>query len=85
MKATVVNFRGGMRTQRTNQLLLYVDGVDSKGTASKFIGKRAVIRTSSGKEISGRITRVHGNSGILRARFTKGVPGQVVGKQIEIV
>lgn len=87
MKATIVNYRGGRHTQTMNQLLLEIPGVDSRQLASGFIGKR-VKWTSPGKlkkEIFGKITSIHGNNGILRARFSKGLPGEVLGKEIEIL
>ena len=85
MKARVLSFRRGRHTQKTNQLLLSVKDVASKSSASGFLGKRVVIRTKSGREIYGKITALHGNKGVLRARFARGVPAEILGKDIEIV
>ncbi|MFC2143915.1 50S ribosomal protein L35ae [Candidatus Aenigmatarchaeota archaeon] len=87
MKATVVNFRRGRHNQTMNQLLLEIPGVDTKALASGFIGKR-VKWTSPGKlkkEIFGKIVNTHGSNGVVRARFSKGLPGEVVGKKIDIL
>ena len=87
MKATIMNFRRGRHTQTMNQLIIEVPGVDSKTLASRLIGKR-VKWTSPGKmrkEIFGKITHTHGNNGTVRARFPKGLPGEVVGKKIEVL
>jgi large subunit ribosomal protein L35Ae len=87
MKATVLNFRRGRHTQTMNQLLLEIPGVDSRTLAAGFIGKR-VRWISPGrlkKEISGKITSTHGSNGVVRARFSKGLPGEVIGKKIDIV
>lgn len=87
MKATILSFRRGRHTQTTNQFLLELPGVDSKSLASGFIGKR-VKWTSPGrlkKEIFGKITNVHGNNGVVRARFSKGLPGEAIGKKIDVL
>lgn len=69
----------------TNQFLLEVEGCNSKEKASKFIGKKVVWKSPTSKEISGKITNVHGNSGVLRARFTKGLPGNAIRSKIEVL
>jgi large subunit ribosomal protein L35Ae len=85
MKATIVSYRRGRHTQTPNQILIELDGVDSRALASKFIGKRLVWTSPGKKEIHGKITQTHGNSGILRARFSKGLPGEALGKKAEIL
>ncbi len=85
MNATIVSYRRGRHTQTTNQVLIEIDGVDSRALASGFIGKRVVWRTPSKKEIYGKITQPHGNRGVLRARFSKGLPGEAIGKKVEIL
>jgi large subunit ribosomal protein L35Ae len=85
--AVIMNFRRGRHTQRTNQFLLGVDGVDSKAKASRYIGRR-VVWTSPGaakKRIYGKITKPHGNSGVLRARFSSGLPGTALGTKVDIL
>jgi large subunit ribosomal protein L35Ae len=84
MKAKVVNFRQGRHTQKTNQLLLSVKDVESRASASALIGKRVSWKTKSGKVIAGKIASPHGNNGILRARFSRGISGEVLGKEVEI-
>jgi len=85
MKAKVLSFRRGKHTQRTNQLLLSVPDVENRSTAAGFVGKRVVWLTKSGKEIQGKIASPHGNNGVLRARFGKGMPGAILGHEIEIL
>lgn len=91
MDATILSFRRGRHTQRTNQFLLEIEGVDSRAKASKFIGKKVVwkSRTRSKdkkpKEILGKITSCHGNNGVLRARFSRGLPGEAVTTKVEIL
>ena len=84
MEGTIVHFRGSRRVKRTNQMVLQVPGVDSKEKASKLIGKKVLWKTSAGKEMTGQITNIHGNSGALRVRFDVGLPGQSIGTKVMI-
>jgi len=85
MKATIVSYRRGIHTMHGNQVLLELDGVDSKELASRYIGKRVVWTSPGKKQIFGKIASTHGNNGILRARFTKGLPGTAIGAKAEII
>jgi large subunit ribosomal protein L35Ae len=85
MKAILLNYRRGRHTQRANQFLIEVDGCDTKAMASGFIGRRLVWKSPSGREIFGRITQVHGTRGVLRARFSRGLPGDALGGRVEIL
>jgi large subunit ribosomal protein L35Ae len=85
MNAKVLSFRRGRHTQQTNQLLVSVKDVENRSTAASFIGKKVLLKTKSGKEMRGKIVSPHGNNGVLRVRFGKGVPGAILGKDIEIL
>lgn len=85
MQATILNFRGGRHTQHTNQFLLAIEGVDSRAKASQWIGKRIVWQSSAKKKIYGKITQPHGNKGVVRARFSRGLPGTVLGSKVDIL
>jgi large subunit ribosomal protein L35Ae len=79
MDARIVSYRRGKHTEYTNQYILAIDGVTEKSEALKYVGKRVVWRTPTGKEVVGKVTSTHGNGGALLARFNKGLPGQVLG------
>tara|TARA_Y100000310_G_scaffold77708_1_gene74304 strand:- start:496 stop:771 length:276 start_codon:yes stop_codon:yes gene_type:complete len=86
MKGTVIQFRRGRKTYKPRHFLIEIEGVDSKEKAEKFKGKE-VFWKSPGKEpkvISGKISAAHGNSGVVRAIFEKGLPGQAIGTDVEI-
>ncbi len=85
MNATILSFRMGRHTQVNNQFLLEVDGMDSKGKAAQLIGKRVKWKSPGRKEIFGKITDAHGNKGVLRARFSRGLPGSALGNKVEIL
>ena len=84
MEGTIVHFRGSRRVKSTNQMIVEVEDVSSKEKASEFVGRKVVWKTSSGKQMNGQITSVHGNSGALRVRFDTGMPGQSIGKKVSI-
>lgn len=84
MKGVIVNFRGGLHTQRNNQMVVKVDSLTSKAAADKVIGKKVVWTSPAGKEITGLVTKAHGNKGALRVRFDKGMPGQSVGTEVKV-
>lgn len=84
MNGVIVNYRRGARTQTDNQMIILADGVDSKEKAEKLIKKTVVYKTTSGKELKGKITFVHGRKGAVRAIFETGMPGQALGQRVEI-
>lgn len=86
MEAVIVNFRRGKRTQSSNQMILRFEGVETTEKAKPLIGKNLVFVCpgKNKKEIKGMIKSVHGNSGLLRAQFEKGMPGQALGKKVQV-
>lgn len=85
MKGNVVQFRRGNRTVKEKHMILSF-GSKSREEANKLVGKQ-VVWTSSGKEpkkIRGKISSAHGNKGMVRAIFEKGLPGQAITTQILI-
>ncbi len=85
MEARIISYRRGRHTMKSNQFLLEIDGVDSKETASRFIGKKVVWKSPRNKEIRGKIVSIHGNRGVLRVRFPKGLPGTALGNKVEVL
>jgi len=84
-KGLVVQFRRGRKTYHPRHFLIDV-GAKNREEAAKFIDKE-VIWTSTGKEkkqIKGKIAAPHGNKGLVRAIFEKGLPGQAVTTEVEI-
>ncbi|MEK6919272.1 MAG: 50S ribosomal protein L35ae [Nanoarchaeota archaeon] len=85
MKGTVVQFRRGNRTLTEKHFTLNFD-CKNRAEAMKLIGKE-VVWTSTGKEpkkISGKISSAHGNKGLVRAIFERGLPGQALTTEIEM-
>ena len=85
MDGVVVNYRGGMRTQNTRQMILMVSGVNDRSEAEKLLGKSVEWTSPGGKKIQGSITRIHGGNGCVVACFEKGLPGQALGTKVNIL
>ena len=84
MNGTIVNYRLGKHTQKSNYMVVKLEGISNNKEAEKMIGKAAVWKTETDKEIKGKITAVHGNNGAVRVLFEKGIPGQAVAGKVEI-
>ncbi|MFH2020529.1 MAG: 50S ribosomal protein L35ae [archaeon] len=86
MEGTIASFRRGKRTQTTNQMIIHIEGVDSKEKAETYVGK-SVSWQAPGKQkkvLKGKITYVHGRNGAVRALFETGMPGQSLGTKLKI-
>jgi len=86
MEAVIVNYRRGKKTQKSNQMIIQVNGVDSKEKATALKGKTVIWQTPSKtkKEIRGKISKEHGNNGAVRAIFETGMPGQSLGQKVTV-
>lgn len=83
MEATIVNYRLSRHVQTPNQMIIKVEGVSNREKAIKLVGKKVVYNTGK-KDMTGEITSAHGNSGAVRVLFETGMPGQAIGKQVQI-
>lgn len=84
VKGKVVQFRRGRHTLTEKHFLIEVEASKTKEDAAKFVGKSVTWKSPAGKIISGKISGAHGNRGVLRAIFEKGLPGQAVTTEVEI-
>jgi len=83
-KGKVVQFRRGRKTLHERHFLIEIEGVDNKEDATKFVGKEVVWKSPANKIIKGKVSSAHGNKGVIRAIFEKGLPGQAVTTEVEI-
>jgi len=79
----VIQFRRGRHTIKERHFLIDVGATNSK-EAEKFVGKEVIWKSPAGKIIKGKISSSHGNKGIVRAIFEKGLPGQAITTNVEI-
>ncbi|RCI11107.1 hypothetical protein L249_7301 [Ophiocordyceps polyrhachis-furcata BCC 54312] len=73
--------------------LIKIEGVDDTNAANFYLGKRVAyvyrghreIRGSKIRVIWGKVTRPHGNSGVVRARFTSPLPTKSFGASVRVM
>ena len=70
MEGLILNFRRSRHRTYGNQMIISVDGTDNKEEAAKLVGKSVswITTGKEKKEIKGKISAAHGNSGALRVK-----------------
>lgn len=84
MEGVIIQFRRGRHTQHKRHFILDF-GMKNRKEAEKLVGKNVEWKTPSGKIIRGKISAPHGNKGLVRAIFEKGLPGQALTTKIKII
>ncbi len=79
----VVNYRTGPKTQSSKECIAQFASIKSANQAARLIGRKVAWPVGE-RKIRGKIVAVHGNNGLVRVRFRKGLPGKT-GIQIEII
>ena len=83
MKGIVVQFRRGRHRIHERHYLLDL-GLQNRDEAKKYSGKEVEWKSPAGKMIKGKISDAHGNNGLVRAIFEKGLPGQAMTTEIDV-
>lgn len=81
-----MNFRRGVERSHSDQMIVKFNGIDSRDKARELVGKH-ITWTAAGKqkkEIKGEIRGPHGNSGAVRVKFLRGMPGQAIGAKVMV-
>ncbi|SCM01583.1 60S ribosomal protein L35ae, putative [Plasmodium chabaudi chabaudi] len=92
-KGVILGYKRSQRNQDPNFTLLSIRNVNTKKHAQFYVGKKVayVYRTtkhhdgSKIKCIWGKVCRTHGNSGVVRARFTSHIPPRAFGNRVRIL
>ncbi|OAL37495.1 60S ribosomal protein L33-A [Fonsecaea nubica] len=93
VKGKHLSYQRGKRNTNPNTSLLKIEGVDDTNAAKFYLGKRVayVYRASAERQgskirvIWGKVTRPHGNSGIVRAKFRHNLPPKSFGAGVRIM
>jgi ribosomal protein L35AE/L33A len=83
MQGTINHFRRSRRKTYDTQMIVIVDGINKKEEAKKLVGKKVIYGTGK-KEMPGKVSSSHGNTGAIRVTFSTGMPGQAIGKKVKI-
>jgi large subunit ribosomal protein L35Ae len=81
--AKIIQFRRGLKRIHEKHYIIDVD-VKSREEAGKFVGREVIWTSPAGKKIKGKISSAHGNKGMVRAIFEKGLPGQARNEEVEV-
>jgi len=84
LRGVIVSYRRGPKTQKPKECLLKFPHIKSASEASTLIGRKVAWPIRERKCI-GKIVAPHGNKGLVRARFRKGVPGEALGSHVELI
>ena len=84
VQGRITNYRTGIREQTSNECLIEFENVTSAGLASKLVGQKVAWKNGKTKLI-GKIRGPHGKNGMIKVRFTRGVPGQAIGSIVELI
>jgi large subunit ribosomal protein L35Ae len=84
VKGKVIQFRRGRHVVHEKHFLIEVEGISSKEEAEKLVGKAVEWKSPAGKMIKGKVSAAHGNKGVVRAIFEKGLPGQAITTEVDI-
>ena len=84
MIGRITNYQTGPRSQRSRVCLVQFNNVNSVSSVGQLIGRKIVWKKGN-KKFVGKIASLHGRKGMIRVRFTKGVPGQAIGNTVELM
>jgi len=92
-KGRVLGHKRGKRNTHPNTSLLQIEGVATKEDAQFYLGKRVAYVYHAKREIAGsnvrviwgRVTRPHGNSGVVKSKFRSNLPPHAFGASVRIM
>ncbi|CEJ82196.1 Putative 60S ribosomal protein L33-A [[Torrubiella] hemipterigena] len=93
VKGRHLSYQRSRRTNNPNTSLIKIEGVDGVDAANFYLGKKVAyvyrgtkeIRGTKIRVIWGKVTRPHGNSGVVRAKFSSPLPAKSFGASVRVM
>ena len=93
VKGTILGYMRGRRNSYEHTTLLRIDNVNDQKSSDFYLGKKVayIYRAHTVKKgtpyrvIWGKITRRHGNSGVVRAKFSKNLSPTTFGSKVRVM
>ncbi|KAK1409394.1 hypothetical protein QVD17_35920 [Tagetes erecta] len=91
-RGTILGYKRSKSNQYPNTSLVQIEGVNTKEEVSWYQGKRmAYVYKAKVKKngshyrcIWGKVTRPHGNTGVVRAKFKSNLPPKSMGSRVRV-
>ncbi|KAI9731492.1 MAG: 60S ribosomal protein L33B [Cirrosporium novae-zelandiae] len=92
VKGRHLSYVRSKRTTHPNTSLIKIEGVDDQNAATFYLGKRIAFVYRAKREVNGskirviwgKVTRPHGNSGVVRAKFKHNLPPKSFGATVRV-
>mmetsp|Transcript_6580 Transcript_6580/g.13310 ORF Transcript_6580/g.13310 Transcript_6580/m.13310 type:complete len:128 (+) Transcript_6580:25-408(+) len=92
-KGVILGYKRSKSNCYANTTLVKIDGVRTKEHAKWYFGKRIAYVYKAKKEVNGskfrvlwgKVRRAHGNSGVVRTKWSKNVPPRAFGAPCRVM
>ena len=95
VKGTFTGYKRSKSNQYNHTAILNIQNVNSRDDVEFYLGKRVAYiyqatrtqkdRKSEYRVIWGKVTRAHGNSGAVRAKFRTNLPPRAMGATVRVM